>query len=203
MSASVAVGSKESGLSSRLRAAWRAAHDPVPGVPRWVRIAAYAVPFTVLPSGLWRVAAVTFHLPIVTDPPRGGHTLGMPDEAYVVVLSAVSELLAFTAVGLVARWGEVFPWWVPGLRGRRVPTAAAVVPAALGATVLTVLWTKVFAGLPASLREPAPPGDPIAEHGWRLVVFVGSYAPLLLWGPLLAAVTVAYWRRRTGRSEEE
>ncbi|MET9022938.1 hypothetical protein ABZV93_23445 [Actinopolymorpha sp. NPDC004070] len=201
MSTYVAVGSKESSRSSRLRAAWRAAHEPVPGVPRWVLIAAYAVPFTVLPSSLWRIAAVTFHLPIVTDPPRGGQPLGMPDEVYVVVLSAVSELLAFTAVGLVARWGEVFPWWVPGLRGRRVPTAAAVVPAALGATVLTVLWTKVFAGLHASLGHPAPPGDPIAEHGWRLVVFVGSYAPLLLWGPLLAAVTVAYWRRRTRNNQ--
>ncbi|GAA2755330.1 hypothetical protein [Actinopolymorpha rutila] len=196
MSTSVAVRSKAPALSSRLRAAWRAAHDPVPGVPRWARIAAYAVPFTVLPSCLWRIAAVTCHLPLVTNPPRGGRTLGTPDEAYVVVLSAVSELLAFTAVGLVARWGEVFPWWVPGLRGRRVPAVAAVVPAALGAAVLTVLWTRVFAGLPASLREPVPPGYPIAEHGWRLVVFVGSYAPLLLWGPLLAAVTVAYWRRR-------
>ncbi|MGW0227260.1 hypothetical protein ACWDWO_03005 [Actinopolymorpha singaporensis] len=200
MSTSVGVRSKVPHLSSRLRAAWRAAHDPVPGVPTWARIAAYAVPFTVLPSGLWRISVVTLHLPIVSTTPRAGHTLGMPDEVYVVVLSAVSEVLAFTAVGLVARWGEVFPWWVPVLRGRRVPTAAAVLPAALGATVLTALWTKVFAGLPASLREPAPPGDPIAEHGWRLVVFVGSYAPLLLWGPLLAAVTYAYWRRRTGRS---
>jgi hypothetical protein len=27
-----------------------------------------------------------------------------------------------------------------------------------------------------------------------------AYAPLLLWGPLLAAVTLAYWQRRRDRT---
>ncbi|MFH9353777.1 hypothetical protein [Kitasatospora sp. NPDC017646] len=36
--------------AGRLRTAWAAAHTPVPRVPRWARIAARAVPFTVLPS---------------------------------------------------------------------------------------------------------------------------------------------------------
>lgn len=33
--------------AGRLRDAWVAAHHPVPGVPRWARNAAYAVPYTV------------------------------------------------------------------------------------------------------------------------------------------------------------
>ncbi|MFD0823891.1 hypothetical protein ACFQ0D_37480, partial [Micromonospora zhanjiangensis] len=47
-------------------------------------------------------------------------------------------------------------------------------------------------------------GRPLSEmaatmtSGWQTVVLVVSYLPLLLWGPLLGVLTVAYWRRRTG-----
>lgn len=182
----------------RLRTAWAAAHAPVAGVPRWAKVAAHAVPFVVLPSGLWRVAVV------LASDRRGHGTDGLPSwlpiEVYVILLSVVSELLAFAAVGLIASWGEVFPRWLPGLRGRRVPTAAAVVPGALGAAVLTVLWTVItvvtevagvtLRGDPVSQDYPGRAGDGSA------VVFYVCYAPLVLWGPLLGAVTVAYWQRR-------
>lgn len=173
--------------TGRLRNAWRAAHDPVAGVPRWARIAAITVPFTVLPSSLWR-------LPAAFD---DGSGLG--EQAYVVFLSIVSEIVAFTAIGLIARWGEVFPRWVPFLRGQRVPTRAAVIPAALGALVLTVLWTAgwitEFAGV--TLRgEPTPANFPTQAGGWEAATYYLCYLPLLLWGPLLAAVTFAYARRR-------
>lgn len=181
----------------RLRAAWAAAHAPVSGVPRWARIAAYAVPLTVLPSSLWRVVGV-----LVAADGRGSGDLPswLPVGAYVVLLSVCSELLAFTAIGLIASWGEVFPRWVPVLRGRRVPTAAAVLPGAFGAAALTVLWTVAavvteIAGV--TLRgEALPPDYPGAEGGWAAAVYYVCYAPLMLWGPLLAAVTVAYARRR-------
>lgn len=176
-------------------AAWAAAHTPVAGVPRWARIAALAVPFTVLPSGLWRIAAI-----FADDGHGAGDLPGwLPLKVYVVLLSLVSEVLAFTAVGLIAGWGEVFPRWIPRLGGRRVPTAAAVVPAALGAAVLTLLWSAAFvadfAGVTMS-GEPAPANYPGDAGGWEAAVFYATYTPLLLWGPLLGAVTVAYWRRR-------
>ena len=101
----------------RMRAAWRAAHEPVVGVPWQMRLAAYAVVLVVLPSSVWRLPAAAF------DSGRG-----LGERTYVVFLSVVSEALAFTAFGLIARWGEVFPRWLPLLRGRRVPTMAAVVP---------------------------------------------------------------------------
>ncbi|MFG2090505.1 MULTISPECIES: hypothetical protein [unclassified Spirillospora] len=189
-----------------LRAMWAAAHEPVAGVPRWARIAALAVPFTVLPSGLWRIAAFTFHLPIVSGRLRQGDTNGdlpswVPLEVYVVLLSIVSELVAFTAIGLIARWGEVFPRWIPGLRGRRVPTMAAVIPAAVGAAILTVLWTVTVVNCVVFQEtiqgRPLENDAPIGFHDWKGVLGVVAYAPLVLWGPLLAAVTVAYYRRRT------
>ncbi|MEV4497033.1 hypothetical protein AB0J84_15175 [Micromonospora arborensis] len=174
---------------SRLRTAWRAAHAPVVGVPRWARIAAYLIPFTVLPSGLWR-------LPVAFR-----DDVGLDGRAYLVCLSIVAELIAFAAVGLIAGWGERFPRWIPGLAGRRVPTPAALVPATLGATVLTVLWTAAFARIFAGVTmggTPLPADFPTQGGAWEAAIFYACYLPLLLWGPLLAAVAYAYHRRRQG-----
>jgi hypothetical protein len=41
-----------------------------------------------------------------------------------------------------------------------------------------------------------PDGFPIHFGSWEGVLGVVAYAPLVAWGPLLAAVTVAYYRRR-------
>lgn len=172
----------------RFRTAWRAAHDPVEGVSRRMRLAAYAVPFTVLPAGIWRLLAAF------------DKEVGLGERAYVIFLSVLSELLAFTAIGLVARWGEVFPRWIPVLRGRRVPASAATVPAAAGATILTLLFTLLF--IASEIRgttirgDDLPAGSPSLATGWELAWYYLCYAPLGLWGPLLAVLTVAYWKRR-------
>ncbi|MFC9897266.1 hypothetical protein ACFVMC_26555 [Nocardia sp. NPDC127579] len=134
-----------------------------------------------------------------SDVQRGDLPAWMPGELYVIALSIVSELVAFTAVGLVAAWGEWFPGWFPRLRGRRIPTAVAVIPAALGAVALTVMWTAAFvtelAGV--TLRgDPTPADYPSRAGGWESAAYYLCYTPLLLWGPLLAAVTFAYYRRR-------
>ncbi|GGX14217.1 hypothetical protein GCM10010383_50360 [Streptomyces lomondensis] len=154
-----------------------------------MRLVAYAVPLAVLPSSIWR-------LPVAFD---GG--LGLGERAYVVFLSILSEVFAFTAIGLIARWGEVFPRWIPFLRGRRVPRKAAVLPAAVGAMVLTFLFTLLF--LVSEIRGTTiRGGDPSADYpsqagGWEAAWFYFCYAPLTLWGPLLAVLTVAYWKRRS------
>ncbi|WP_406213772.1 hypothetical protein [Streptomyces decoyicus] len=172
----------------RLRAAWRAVHEPVAGVSRRMRLVACAVPFTVLPAGIWR-------LPVAFD-----EGIGLGERAYVVFLSVLSEVLACTAFGLIARWGEVFPRWIPFLGGRRVPTKTAVIPAAIAATILTLLFTLLF---PVSeIRGTTIRGDvlsadyPSRAGGWEAAWFVFCYAPLILWGPLLAVLTIAYGKRR-------
>ncbi|BDM69713.1 hypothetical protein HEK616_32000 [Streptomyces nigrescens] len=172
----------------RLRAAWRAAHDPVAGVSRRTQLLAYAVPCTVLPAGIWR-------LPAAFDQ---GIALG--ERAYIIFLSVLSEVLAFTAIGLIARWGEVFPNWVPFLRGRQVPTMAAVIPAAIGAAILTLVFTVLF--LVSEFRgttiqgDDLPVGSPSLATGWEAAWYYFCYAPLSLWGPLLAVLTIAYRKRR-------
>ncbi|WP_344287654.1 hypothetical protein [Streptomyces synnematoformans] len=173
---------------SRLHSAWRAAHRPVTGVSRRLQLTAYAVPLVVLPSSLWR-------LPAAFDE---GVSFG--ERMYIPSLSIVSELLAFTAIGLIAHWGEVFPRWIPRLRGRRVPTKAALIPAALGATILTLTFTilaVVNEIQGTTIRGDDLPDDfPGEAGGWEAAWFYVCYTPLTLWGPLLGVLTIAYYKRR-------
>jgi hypothetical protein len=171
----------------------------VPGVPRRVRWYAYAATLTVLPSGIWRLLAVYGHVPLVDHPadPGAGHgPILITGWWYVLALTVVSEALAYLTVGLIAPWGETVPRWVPGLGGRRIPVAAVTIPAALGATFLTLLWpyALVMIALGRTVQGEVAGVDP---HGWQAVAFDVAYWPLAAWGPLLGLVTLHYHRRRT------
>ena len=165
-------------------------------VPRWATWAAVAVPFTALPSTLWRLALgfgvpVGFHgeLARLYAAP-GWITL------YVIVLGLIAEGVAMLALGLVRPWGEVLPRWIPVLGGRALPVMGAVIPAVLGALALIFL-TVVSA---VNWNGPENNGDPDAPQGVAGAVMTLAYAPMLAWGPLLLLVTAVYYvrRRRTG-----
>jgi hypothetical protein len=172
----------------------------VEDAPRWAVVSAYAASLVVLPSCLWRIA-LGLGAPIgplrgdLSDA-RGDLPAWVPMWGYTIFLSVLSEALAFLAVGLVARWGEVVPRWIPGLAGRRVPVPAAAVPAGAGAAVLTI---GTITSLPGFNEFNESDGTAVALEGWRLALFVVSYGPLVFWGPLLATATVAYCLRRRGR----
>ncbi|MEU8891159.1 hypothetical protein [Streptomyces sp. NPDC048442] len=161
-------------------------------VPRGVRWAAHGAVLAVLPSGLWRVACAFGWDSGFRDGRLNPENFPGAASFYLVGLSLFAELLALLTLGLVRRWGEVLPEWVPWLGGRRIPVAAAVVPAGLGAAAVTALtWVMALTWGTEMSTEGAPGGG-------KAVVMTACYAPLLLWGPLLAVVTVAYWRRRRG-----
>jgi hypothetical protein len=151
-------------------------------------LAAHAIALATLPSALWRIA-------LVLGASLGLRYHGAPvdvqgwENLYVLSLSLVSEGAALLALGLVRPWGERAPRWIPRLGGRRIAPMAVVVPAATGAVLLQALWTFAFRdGL-------ALPDLEFSHEGWR-VLLVACYAPLLLWAPLLGAVTYGYYRRR-------
>lgn len=163
-----------------------------PGVPRWANVAAHIVPLTTVPSGLWRLA-LGLGVPVGFSGELA-ELYAAPGwiTPYVIALSLLAEGLALLTLGLVRPWGERVPARVPRLGGRPIPLLAAVVPAALGAVVITTInWTSA-----AMWFGPENNGDPHAPHGVAGFVMAACYAPLLLWGPLLGAVTVAYYRRR-------
>ncbi|MBX7554114.1 hypothetical protein ABZX95_37615 [Streptomyces sp. NPDC004232] len=161
----------------------------LPDVPRWARNAARLAVLTPLPSSLWRLPMAWGWM--MGFGPEAKRTLHVPGwgSLYIVGLTVFSEVFAFLTLGLVQSWGEVWPRWVPGLRGRSVPVPAAVIPALAGAG-LVMLYS---AGL---IHNMFVNPDPDAPHGISVVVLNLCYAPIILWGPLLLAVTVHYWRRR-------
>src|SRR5690242_16536275 len=146
------------------------------GVTRSAYWAAHAVPLVILPSGLWRLA-VAFGAPIVGD----AH-MRAPERAYLVTLTVVSEALGLLTLGLIQPWGE-------RLFGRRLPVAAAVVPAATGAVLVTLLCayaalneTVLHIRIDPRIGDPGSGAPHSALATW---VTAACYIPLAAWGPLL------------------
>jgi hypothetical protein len=159
----------------------------------------WAIQLSVLPSSVWRILAFTFHVPLWSGEVGNGELPAwIPLELYVVLLSLFSEAVAFTAFGLVCRWGEVWPRWMPRLRGKRIPPLAAIVPAATGALLLTVLWTwtSAMAVIGRDVQGRPQHDSGLTWDTWQGTTMLLVYLPLMLWGPLLAALTVHYGRRR-------
>ncbi|SDT66989.1 hypothetical protein SAMN05216371_3553 [Streptomyces sp. TLI_053] len=177
------------------RAARKRADRP-DGTPRWAELAARATVWTTVPSGLWRLA-LGVGVPVGFSGELAAvfrnNTPGW-GTAYLVALSGPAEFVAFLTLGLVRPWGEVVPSWIPLIGGRTVRPLAAIVPAAIGSTVLTCLGTSaLFGGWAEQLSVPEAP------QGLAAVIMTLCYLPMVAWGPLVAAVTFAYARRTLGR----
>ncbi|MGW4891815.1 hypothetical protein ACWEQL_06050 [Kitasatospora sp. NPDC004240] len=161
-----------------------AAHNSPPLHARWVVRVAHITALTAVPSGIWRIA-MGLGIPVGFDTSE----LNVPGwfSVVCVAMSLGVEGLALLTLGLVRPWGEVVPGWIPLIGGKRVAPPAAVIPASLGAAALMLLTIPNARGFG---------GAPGAPTGAALAVMNACYAPLLLWGPLLAIVTFAYHRRR-------
>lgn len=161
--------------------------------PRWAVRAAHLVPLAVLPSSLWR-AAMAVGIPVGYSADVLAREYDTPGwgTAYMLALSLLGEVAAFLTLGLVREWGRVMPKWIPVLGGRKVKPLAAVIPAGTAAVLLTLLITVMQPVVAVMM------GDDGHLTGARLTVFYVVYAPLLLWGPLLGAVTWSYWINRPG-----
>jgi len=98
---------------------------------------------------------------------------------------------AVLTLGLVQGWGEVFPRWMIGLAGKRVPLLLAEIPAALVAICIMAAAVPILAT-----------GAQIADNngqdsiGWMQSAILGSFP---IWSVALGAATVAYHLRRRGR----
>ncbi|WP_098484861.1 hypothetical protein [Georgenia soli] len=106
-----------------------------------------------------------------------------------VWLGAFAVLGAILTIGLVQRWGEIVPAWVPVISGRRVPPAAAVVPATFVSIVVTPAGISMF--------RQAMDGDMATEiiENWAAA---GPTFLWPVWGLALGAATLAYALRRRG-----
>jgi hypothetical protein len=162
---------------------------------RWGRWAAYVAVVIPVLYALTRWAwALGLPLGISEELLREGQEVGLWWAGAALATLALGG--AILTLGLVQRWGEVFPRWVPFLSGRRVPIPLAVVPASLVAVLVTTaglmfVRLTLTGGLGAILGEGV-----LGAENWA------ALAPELLWplwGAALGAATLAYYYRRRGK----
>lgn len=148
---------------------------------RWGRVATLIAAAGPLPYGLLRMTWLT---PWPVGLPDGAE----PDLRLFGLLLGVAALGgAVLTIGLIRPWGEVWPAWVPVLRGRPVPLR---VPALAGGMVAVVLLAA-SPGMMAIGIGGLFSGDPFEAS--FLLIF-----PTLPWGLALAAAVAAYVYRRRG-----
>jgi hypothetical protein len=150
---------------------------------RWGRVATWIAVAGPLPYALLRMTWLT------------PWPVGLPDSEELQPTMRLFGLgMGFAALGgavltlgLIRRWGEVWPSWVPVLRGRPVPVAVPVVAGGLVATVLLASTP----GMIALGVDDLVNGDPTGLA--MLLLF-----PTLPWGLALAAAVTGYAFRRRG-----
>jgi hypothetical protein len=98
---------------------------------------------------------------------------------------------ATLTLGLVHRWGEILPRWIPALGGKPVRPRTAIIPASLVAVLMT---SAGLAHYRAAILGYFPGGS--TSENWGTVA-PGYLWPL--WGIALGAATFAYYLRRRGQ----
>jgi len=163
-------------------------------VPRWATRLAYALPWLLLPSCLWRLPfALHFEMGQIQDRELPELWLSIP---YVLTLSVLSEVIAILPIGLVRGWGEVVPRWIPFLGGKPVRPRAAVVPAVVGGLILTALFTSIPLGDNRRLTVfGVAENIAYVDESWETLATV-CITPLALWGPIVLVLGIAYHLRR-------
>lgn len=110
-----------------------------------------------------------------------GFPLGMSEEVFHrgqetgmwtsgLFLATFGLVGAVLMLGLVQRWGEVFPRWMIGLAGRRVPLAMAIVPASLVSALLAVGGIGIWSALPQMAAALVANGATGLELIWELFI---------------------------------
>jgi hypothetical protein len=105
---------------------------------------------------------------------------------------------AVLMLGLVQRWGEVFPRWMIGLAGLRVPIALAVVPASLVSVLLIVGGIAIWSGFPQMVADLVAGGGKDIGIVGGIIFHVGPTLLFPVWGLALAVATLGYYYRRRG-----
>jgi len=160
---------------------------------RWGRIAVYVSMVAPVLYAFTRYAwALGFPLGMTEQYWRTGQQRGTWISG--LFLATFGLVGAALTLGLVQRWGEVFPRWMIGLARRRVPIALAVVPASLVSVLLAVGGIVIWSALPQMIARGRAAKD--IDVVGAIVVGVGPTLLFPVWGMALAVATLAYYYRR-------
>ncbi|MPV87565.1 hypothetical protein [Georgenia ruanii] len=151
---------------------------------RWGRVAAYVAATVPAVYALTRFVWMVYPLGIDRELWEAGRS----DLLAGVWLGAFGLVGAWLTIGLTRPWSRRFPRWIPGLGRRRVPVAAAVVPACAVALLVLPAGTSMLLSV---LDKPA--GE--LAKSWAAV---GPTLLWPLWGVALAAAALGYALARRG-----
>lgn len=156
--------------------------------------------------GTWAVAVAVI-VPVIYAATRWAWALGIPlgiSQRFLRAgqatglwwagagLATVAVAGAILTLGLVQRWGEIFPRWMLGIAGKRVPLSLAIVPASIVSIIVTSSGIEdLRISLMATNSFPAQ-----FEVTWSTL---GPTVLWPIWGIALAAATYAYYLRRRGQ----
>ncbi|MEH7355154.1 hypothetical protein V7150_16475 [Neobacillus drentensis] len=161
---------------------------------RWITIIAALAP---LPYALTRFAWA-LNIPLGVD------ARFLQDFSNVNPMANITEWVFGTVciggglltLGLIQKWGEVFPRWLPFIGGKRVPILLAVIPASIVAIAVTAAgFVSTFTFF--TVKFNLMPADDIL-----LSSIGGTVGPMLFWVPwgiTLGLAAIAYYYRRRGR----
>ena len=140
--------------------------------------------------------ALEFSLGVTEEYLRQGQEKGMWISG--LFLASFGLVGCIFMLGLVQRWGEVFPRWMIGLAERRVPIALAIIPASLISVLLVVGGIVIGSGLPGMAANLAATGVEGQAIFWGIFFQVGPTLLFPLWGVALAVATLGYYYRWRG-----
>jgi hypothetical protein len=163
----------------------------------WGRIAVYVSIVAPFFYALTRFAwALGFPLGMSAEHLRRGQERGIwISGLFLATFGLVGVVLT---LGLVQRWGEVFPRWMIGLAGRRVPIALAVVPASLVSVLLVVGGIVIWSELGQMVARLVADGAKGMEVIEGIAFQVGPTLLFPVWGAALAVAALGYCYRRRG-----
>ncbi|ENQ3108097.1 hypothetical protein SAMN04488168_15217 [Bacillus sp. 491mf] len=99
-------------------------------------------------------------------------------------------------LGLIQKWGEIFPCWFPFIGGKRVPIMLAVVPASIVAIAVTAAGFVFTFNFLAVILHFMPADILLLSQIW------GTIGPMIFWVPwgvALGLAAIAYYYRRRGK----
>src|SRR5512143_3161066 len=164
---------------------------------RWGRIAVYVAMVAPVFYFLTRFAwALGLPLGMSEEYLRSGQASGTWIGG--LFLASFGLVGAFLMLGLVQRWGEVFPRSMIGLAGRRVPIALAVVPASLVSVLLIVGGIGIWSGLGQMVANAEAAGAKGMGLIGEIIFQLGPTLLFPVWGVALAVATLGYYYRRRG-----
>ncbi len=116
--------------------------------------------------------------------------------SYVLGLELLQLAAGAASLGLVYRWGEVWPWYFGRWTGRPINPWIPLGVGVVGNGVLyVVIWGLVgrFAGQWLGLWEAWVPntGMSSGQNAW----FLAAYVPLVTWPVFLSIALLGFWRR--------